>query len=689
MEERTVKLNIESNVKDVNQEFEKTSSEIEGSEKALRGLNKEGDKLGKKTVKATQKVTRSLRKTKQEASLAEQNIKNMGKAIDSVGTGFETAEGAMALFGSESEQLEETMKKTQQAMRLTKSIGEIKEMRSAFTNFTKSAVKGLKAVKAGIGATGIGLLVVALGTIAAYWDEITASMGGAAAEGEEILNQSIEQAEIQKTRYEDSVKYENILRAQGKSEKFIRDLQMEELNLAIEKAKVAVANAKQQKNLAIESNKFNQRVLEGILTLMLAPIELLIKAYNKIAQYVPGLKQMGSLATSISTYFFDATETAKEADAEIAKAEKNLKDLENQKAGIILKEKAERAKQYKDKKDKEEKHTKFLKEQADKQKANNLRQFNEYMLAVEQADEERRKARLTDRQRDEEEVEEYYFNLTAQAEHHLANLDKNDKNYLEKKKMLEDQIVKFEKQKNEKLGEIDDEYKQKAIDDETSHQAKIEDLKFFLMEDGRDKEILALEQSYAEKFKLAENDIYLQLKLQKKLDKEKRKIDKKYIMHKAQIAIDGLNLIADIMEANAGEDVERQKKAFNVKKAADIAKATMDGYKAVLSTYAETPGGPVLKGIAAGIAGSFAALQIANIAKQQFKEDGGGGMDNTSPPSGDAGGGVVTPEFNVIGASGVNQLEALNQPPMQAYVVSSEVTTAQGLDRNRVENATI
>ena len=86
MEERTVKLNIESNVKDVNQEFEKTSSEREGSEKALRGLNKEGDKLGKKTVKATQKVTRSLRKTKQEASLAEQNIKNMGKAIDSVGT---------------------------------------------------------------------------------------------------------------------------------------------------------------------------------------------------------------------------------------------------------------------------------------------------------------------------------------------------------------------------------------------------------------------------------------------------------------------------------------------------------------------------------------------------------------------------------------------------------------------------
>ena len=53
------------------------------------------------------------------------------------------------------------------------------------------------------------------------------------------------------------------------------------------------------------------------------------------------------------------------------------------------------------------------------------------------------------------------------------------------------------------------------------------------------------------------------------------------------------------------------------------------------------------------------------------------------------GGGVQAPSFNVVGDSGVNQLAELQQQPAQAYVVSGEVTTAQALDRNRVQNATL
>ena len=39
--------------------------------------------------------------------------------------------------------------------------------------------------------------------------------------------------------------------------------------------------------------------------------------------------------------------------------------------------------------------------------------------------------------------------------------------------------------------------------------------------------------------------------------------------------------------------------------------------------------------------------------------------------------------------AGINQLEGLDQPPIEAYVVSGNVTSAQSLDRNRIENATI
>jgi hypothetical protein len=53
------------------------------------------------------------------------------------------------------------------------------------------------------------------------------------------------------------------------------------------------------------------------------------------------------------------------------------------------------------------------------------------------------------------------------------------------------------------------------------------------------------------------------------------------------------------------------------------------------------------------------------------------------------GGGGMSPSFNVVGNSGMNQLAQIQQQPMQAYVVSGSVTTAQSLDRNRIENATL
>lgn len=70
--------------------------------------------------------------------------------------------------------------------------------------------------------------------------------------------------------------------------------------------------------------------------------------------------------------------------------------------------------------------------------------------------------------------------------------------------------------------------------------------------------------------------------------------------------------------------------------------------------------------------------------------------DSKSAPSGggvSAGGGssAPTPQFNVVGNSGVNQIAQTlgNQQPVQAYVVANNVTTAQSLDRNIINNATL
>ena len=51
------------------------------------------------------------------------------------------------------------------------------------------------------------------------------------------------------------------------------------------------------------------------------------------------------------------------------------------------------------------------------------------------------------------------------------------------------------------------------------------------------------------------------------------------------------------------------------------------------------------------------------------------------------------PTFNTVGASDTNQLATAigdqAQTPVKAFVVSNDVTTAQSLDRNIVEGATI
>jgi hypothetical protein len=65
----------------------------------------------------------------------------------------------------------------------------------------------------------------------------------------------------------------------------------------------------------------------------------------------------------------------------------------------------------------------------------------------------------------------------------------------------------------------------------------------------------------------------------------------------------------------------------------------------------------------------------------------------TAPSAGGVGGGSNVANFNVVGNTGVNQLaETLGEndkAPIKAFVVGSDVTTQQSLDRNKVNTATL
>ena len=128
-------------------------------------------------------------------------------------------------------------------------------------------------------------------------------------------------------------------------------------------------------------------------------------------------------------------------------------------------------------------------------------------------------------------------------------------------------------------------------------------------------------------------------------------------------------------------------------KAAAIAATTIDTIQSGVSAFkgmVSAVPGPV--GIALGAVAAAGALasgyaSVKKILAVKTPNGGGGG----AAPSG---GGVSAPSFNVVGNSGVNQLAETmagksEQAPIKAYVVSNDVTSAQGLDRKIITNASL
>ena len=143
-----------------------------------------------------------------------------------------------------------------------------------------------------------------------------------------------------------------------------------------------------------------------------------------------------------------------------------------------------------------------------------------------------------------------------------------------------------------------------------------------------------------------------------------------------------LNTAADLLGKNTAAG-----------KAAAIAATTIDTIQSGVSAYkgmvAAIPG-PV--GIAAGAvaaAGSLASGYASVKKILSVKTPGGGG--GGSAPSGGATA-PQAPAFNLVGQSGVNQVQDSLQEestPLQAYVVGSQITSQQELDRNQQDSASI
>ena len=135
------------------------------------------------------------------------------------------------------------------------------------------------------------------------------------------------------------------------------------------------------------------------------------------------------------------------------------------------------------------------------------------------------------------------------------------------------------------------------------------------------------------------------------------------------------------LSALAGENAQAQKFI-------GIAQATIDTFVGANKALAQGGiAGPIA---AAGIIATGIA-NVATIVKTKIPSTKGSAASGGS--SGGGGSAPQPPSFNIVGASETNQLaDAIggqSQQPVQAYVVANDVTTAQSLQNNIVEGATI
>jgi len=181
----------------------------------------------------------------------------------------------------------------------------------------------------------------------------------------------------------------------------------------------------------------------------------------------------------------------------------------------------------------------------------------------------------------------------------------------------------------------------------------------------------------------------------KRLDQEteQAKIDRRAETNAAitQITAQGLDAISALSEAFAGESEEQQRRAFQVQKALSAANTVVSTIEAAQNAYATaqkspiTAAFPAYPAVQAGLATAFGIAKLKQIQNSKFESPDV--PTETSAPTG----GSFTPSFNVVGASGTNQIaQSLRQQgPVRAYVVGSDVSSQQEIDRKRVKNATL
>ena len=260
----------------------------------------------------------------------------------------------------------------------------------------------------------------------------------------------------------------------------------------------------------------------------------------------------------------------------------------------------------------------------------------------------------------------------------------------EKQRKLDEAAEELEKEAQaeltrlERIKQIQDEFEQERLEENAIKEEEKAEIQ-------KTKELAQLESLNATEEEKAKIIAYWNGQIQKgkdadiKADAERDKIEKDAKLSMAKSTFLG---IAQLLGENS--------KAGKAAAAAAALINTYQGITAELATKTITPFEIGLKIANVATIAGIGFKSVKDILKTNPKSSSGATAANPTRTVSAASPNVSsimaqTPSFNILGTSGTNQIASAlgDQPPVQAFVVSQDVTTAQSLQNNIIQSASL
>ena len=587
----------------------KITFEIDGLEQSVTNIDD--------AKAALQGLETQAKKTETAAEGAADEFKKLGDESKQAG---EAGEGAVSVLDEATGGL---------ASRFKNVIVGVKKMGVALKTSFKAGIKGASGLQKGIAATGIGLLVIALGLIVAYWDDIVGLVSGVTSE-QKKLNAEVEANLTTQQEALDAISaQENSLKLQGKTEAEIRDLKIQQTNEVIQATILQLEQMEATKKAQVAAAQRNKDIAQGVIRFLTLPITILLSTVDQLTKaisLIPGVDIGTNLeegfSGGIAGMIFDPEEVASEGDATIKETEAQLTKLKNSRDGFIL---------ASNKADDDA----AAKKKADREKANADELAAAEKLAAD-------KKAIADK---------------AAADKIIA-----DQLALDNRAII-DGILQ---QAN--LDEMDDYFERAQAELAIDKAAQIQKL---IDAGATEAEIFRIKQHFAGK--------------EKQLSEEEVAYNKVLEKEKVGAALDASAQVLDSIVNLVGEGTA-------IGKAAAIASTTISTYQSATAAYASMVGvpfvGPVLAPIAAGVAVASGLLSIKKIVSTKTPGNkSAGSVPSISVPNAPS----VNPETALQAGANAEgddntqvtlgeQTGSTGPSVIRAYVVSSEVTGQQEAD---------